>query len=465
MGVLAFISVLKARKLLIAWATLVGAATALALGLIFPKEYVSTAKVQVDSMQQNLLTGFFEPRYRVSEFLGQQAAVAGSRTVALEVVDTLTAEGVLVLTDFESDWRGRTKGEMVPGNDLRLWVADQLLRKLTVEADALESTIAVSFRAEDPAQAARVANAFANAYMQIILDKRQRRAARNAANFSEETRSLEVGLEQASRDLSDFREESGIVGLGAQRLESAEVELASLTMRLAEARADLSEARSLLRQAREASANELLTLPLPHDDHAGRQTQSRLGAVMAQIQRISERYGEQYPDYIEAVNSRRALERTIMEAVEDREEYASRRVLELDAAAIEKKREVVALQEVKQQYNLLENKLDTSRATYDLAATRSLQEQLQSRVDVVDVLLLARAVPSDHPITLPLILIMTLGIVAGIFLGAGVAVVIEFLEGRVRDPQVMSHLLRTTVMADFDNINKRRPIFPWRRAA
>ena len=141
--------------------------------------------------------------------------------------------------------------------------------------------------------------------MQTVLNQRQRQAARNAISFSDETQALEDDLEFAQRELRDFREEAGIVALGAQRLEGEEVGLASVTLRLAEARADLSEAQSLLRQVRAAPDNELLTLPLPGDVHAGRQAQSRLGAVRVQIQRISERYGEQYPDYIEAMNEKK----------------------------------------------------------------------------------------------------------------------------------------------------------------
>lgn len=448
MGILALWSVLYARKFLIAWAAMISASVALAAGVFIPKEYVSTSKVQVDSLQKNHLTGLFEPRVRVAEFLGQQAAIAGSRTVALQVIDTLTAEGFFVMADFETEWRAQTGGELMPGNDARLWAADQLIKKLTVKGDALESALSISFKSEDPSQASRIANAFANAYMQTILDQRQRRAARNAANFSEETRSLEQDLERAQRELTAFREESGIVALGAQRLEAAEVDLAAVTMRLAEARADLSEAQSLLRQAQAANSKELLTLPLPNDAQAGRQAQARLGGVLVQLQRISERYGEQYPDYIEAMNEKRALEQTIMRAIVNRAEYAERRVASLAAVAERQKREVVELQETKQLFGVLENKVEASRETYDLVATRSLQESLQSRVDFVEVMLLSRAVPADKPVTPPLPLILLLGLFAGLGIGAAAAVSVELVEGRVRDQKAMSHLLRAPVLAE-----------------
>jgi len=450
MGLLSLFAVLWARKFLIAVAVCAAGGVAIGAGLVIPKHYESTAKVQVDALQQNLLTGLFEPRVRVSEFLGQQAAIASSRTVALKVIDTLSEQGVFVFDDFEAEWRRKTKGELVAGNDVRLWAADQLLEKLEINADALASTLSLTFRSEDSSQSTRFANAFANAYMETVLDQRQRRSARNAANFFDETKVLETDLEQAQRELSLFREQSGIVALGAQRLEGGEVQLASVTMRLAEARADYSEMRSLLRQAREASGAELLTLPLPDSATSGHQAQSRLASVLVQLQRLSERYGETYPDYVEAVNAKKTLEQTVLRAVVDRTEYAARRVEALEQTTAVQKVEVVKLQEMKQRYNVLENRVEASRNTYDLVANRSLQESLQSRVSYVEVLLLARAVLPEKSITPPLFVIVLIGLFAGAALGASAAVAIELIEGRIRSVSAVRHALRTTVIGEIN---------------
>lgn len=451
MGLVSLLATFTARKYLIAFAFTIGALVALAAGLVIPKQYRSTAIVQVDSLQENLLTGLFEPRVRLNEFLGQHAAIAKSRTVSLEVFDKLNAEGFFVAADFENEWRRKTKAELIPGNDPRLWAGDQLLEKLDVRADTNGSTLSISFQSEDPAQSARIANAFANAYMDAVLDKRQRRFARNAANFSDETRILETELDQAQEALSTFRESSGIVGIGDERLEGEEVALASITTRLAEAKADLSEARSLQRQAREARSTELLTLPLPHGMLSGLEAQSRLGPILIEMQRLNERYGSKNPDYIEASNAKAVLEATIRQAVEDRAEFAERRVFALQESAERQKAEVVSLQETKQEYDVLQKKVEASRQTYDLVATRSLQESLQSRVDFVDVLLLARAVPPDNAVTPPLAIIVLIGMVAGGALGVSGAVALEILEGRVRTKNALGQALRAPVIAELNS--------------
>lgn len=448
MGLLSLYSVMAARRNVVLFAIAVAAALALGVGVLLPKTYHSTARVQVDSLKENLLTGLYEPRVRVNEFLGQQTAIASSRNVALRVYDTLTQSGFLQSEAFIAEWREKTGGESVPGNDARLWAADQLLRRLDVSANALESTIGVTWRSNDPSEAARVANAFANAYMETILDKRKRRAERNAARFDDETRSLARGLEVAQRDLKDFRSEAGIVGLGAQRMEDIEVELAALTMRLAEARTNYSEAQSLMRQARAALDGDLLTLPLPDEIEAGRQAQARLGAVQLRAQRLAERFGPTYPPLVEARNEKRALERTILQSVEDHLEFTQARVDALQGAARETKTNVVELQETKQNYDTLQRKLEANRETFDLVSTRSLQQSLQSRVDVVETLMLARAVPADRPSTPPIPVIVLLGAAVGLFLGATLAVALEFVDGRVRDPKMLARALRADLVAE-----------------
>lgn len=448
MGLLALLSVLNARRLLVLYAVTIAAVTALVIGMLIPKSYVATARVQVDSLQENTLTGLYEPRQRVAEFLGQQAAVAGSRTVALQVYDRLIEEGFFVREVFEAEWREKTGGELTPGNDARLWAADQLLKKLEITADGLESTISMSFRGDDPAQASRISNAFATAYMSIELEERQRSSLRKAANFSEETRSLQLDVEDAQRDLKDFREETGIVGLGAQRLEDIEVQLATVTLRLAEARAFLSEARSIQRQAADANGDALLTLPLPENMQAGRQAQARLGAVTLQFQRLAERYGDDYPPLVEARNEIHALEETIIRAIDDNAEFAERRVAALEETARREKEDVLALQSTKQTYDTLVNRLETSQQTFDLVTARSLQESLQSRVAVVEITMLARAVPPEKPAILPLPVIVLLGAFAGACLGGSAAVAVELVEGRVRSVANVSHTLRANLIAE-----------------
>lgn len=467
MGVFDLFAVLKFRKLIVFWAAAVGLGVGIALSVALPTKYLSISKVQVDSLQRNELTGLIEPRVRVGEYLGQQAAVASSRTVALEVINRLSDEGFIVLGDFEERWRKETGGETVAGNDLRLWAADELLRDFEVTANEIASTLELGYRADDPAQAARVANAFASAYMSTVLDKKQGRSARRAASFSDETEALAKGVSDAQSDLAAFREKSGVVPLGQHKIEAAEIELSTLTERLAQARADSAEAQSLRRQADALPVSAMVSFPLPFDATSARESQERLIAVAPVVARLAERYGPKYPDYVEAAREKATLENDILRSIRERAEFAARRVAALDAQAARLKEEVIGMQQTRQAYDLLEDKVAASQETYNLVTTRSLQESLQSRVDSIDVFLLARATPPSDPATPATWLIALLGGLAGLALGAAIAVFVELYEGRIRTIDAIRHSFRTPTVCEIGPVKagRRRRSFNPRFAA
>jgi uncharacterized protein involved in exopolysaccharide biosynthesis len=470
MGFADLFGVVRLRKLIVLWALGVGVVVGIALAVILPTKYVSSAIVQVDSIQRNSLTGMAEPRFKVAEFLGQQAAIASSRTVALEVINKLTDEGFIAISDFEERWRRETGGELVAGNDARLWAADQLLRDLTVTATDLGSTLEISFRADDPAHAARVANAFASEYMSTVLNQRQNRYASKAASFSDETRALAEDVVAAQSRLADFRAESGILPLGEDRVVAAEVELSSITQRLATARADDAEAQSLLRQAEGMPAPALAHFPVPNDLVSALQAQSRLTELNAALARIKERLGERYPDYVEGLKEKSALEASILQAVRERADYAARRRAALEAESDRLEAVVSELQKTRETYDLLADKVTASQETYNFVTTRSLQESLQSRIDTIDVMLLAKATPPANPATPPAIVIVFIGAIAGAALGASAAVFAELVEARVRGAEAVRQAFRTGIVCEVApspqrRARRKRPALHLRRAA
>ena len=101
------------------------------------------------------------------------------------------------------------------------------------------------------------------------------------------------------------------------------------------------------------------------------------------------------------------------------------------------------MQAQRERYDLLENKLNASQDTFNLVATRTLEESLQSRVDTFDVLLLARATPPAKPATPPDWAVAALGALAGLFLGLACAVLLELHEGRLRAAQSLRRMFRT----------------------
>ena len=455
MGFAALLRILGMRWPIVLVASLCGLAASFFAAALLPPKYDATSRVLVDSIQRNTLTGLVEPRVRVAEFLGQQAAIASSRTVAIEVLDRLESDGILVVDDLRDEWTKQTGGILLGGNDLRLWAADRLLANLSVEANSLESTLSLTYRADQPTLAAQVANAFASSYMATVQEQKQLRYFKNARGFSDETSLLAEDVSSARRDLADFRERSGILPIGAQEIEGAELELAALTARLAEARADNSEAQSLYQQVTQTQSEDLIHFPVPEDALAARQAQMRLGAVATQLARLSERFGPTYPDYVEAVQEMRRLEETIRAAVRDRADYAAERLDALQRDSDAMKAGVSEIQARRDDYNLLQDRVNASKETFNLVATRSLEEALQARLNSTEVFLLGRAIPNADSATPPASIIIALGLCLGLIVGTSLAAIAEFADDRVREEAAVRRVLRAPVFGEL-GISKKR---------
>ncbi|WP_306252662.1 hypothetical protein [Parvularcula sp. IMCC14364] len=259
---------------------------------------------------------------------------------------------------------------------------------------------------------------------------------------------LEQQVQTARDDLTKFQQDSGIVTIGTEQLESAEVELSTLTGRLAEARADYAEARSLYEQVRRLESDQLGTIPLPDYNLPGRTAQARLAALNTQLERLYQRYGERNPDYKETFAELQNQQDIIYNSVRDRAEFTRRKVESLATEVESQKKRVVSLQTTKQRFDTLEKNLETNRQAYDLLATRTLQEGLQSRFDAIDVLMLSRAVPAGEPLLSIKRLILIGGSILGLGMGMMAAVLIELLEARLRSRQGLLFASKSVMLAE-----------------
>ncbi len=82
---------------------------------------------------------------------------------------------------------------------------------LDVKPSRESNVISVSFKAPDPVQAARVANAFVEAYMNVSLELRVDPAKQYSAFFDTRGKELRANVEQAQAKLSAYQRERGVI--------------------------------------------------------------------------------------------------------------------------------------------------------------------------------------------------------------------------------------------------------------
>src|SRR6202040_76023 len=106
-------------------------------------------------------------------------------------------------------------------------LVEGLLKKLKVETSQ-SNVIEVSFSSSDPRFAMQVANAFAKAYVDTMLELRVEPAREAAAWFDEQLKGLRANLEDAQVKLTDNHQRQKIVSAD-ERLDVENSRLATLS--------------------------------------------------------------------------------------------------------------------------------------------------------------------------------------------------------------------------------------------
>lgn len=231
------VAILRARRAGVGVALAVAAAAAIAASALLPERYTASARVLVQTGGAEAAPGGAALAGASSAVLATQVDIATSQRVALQVVDAL---GLAERPQATPAWRGPTGGS----ESVRHHWSDRLLQDLEVESAGESSVLSIAYTAADPAFAATVANAFAQAYVALALELRTD-AARQAGSVADaRLRSLREALDASQERLGAYRRSQGLV-VDEQRLGVEAARLAELSARLAASPAPASPAPSI----------------------------------------------------------------------------------------------------------------------------------------------------------------------------------------------------------------------------
>src|SRR6476661_5844393 len=220
-----FLSILRARRVMFLAIFLGTIALALAWVLLRPSYYTARAPILVDIRSQDPLA---QPSYQnivPAAYMATQIDIARSDRVAERVVDMLGLEKEPGAVD---DWKKATGGR---GN-LKAWLASDLQAGLEVKPARESNIINVTWTGRSPQEAAKVANAFSQAYLDIALDIKTDPARKYASWFDEQLKAARERLEQAQGRLTAYQQKTGVISADGVDMETQRLnELSSqLTM-------------------------------------------------------------------------------------------------------------------------------------------------------------------------------------------------------------------------------------------
>ena len=441
MTLLQFFSILRARwRAALVVLVLAVAGTGI-VNVILPKSYTSTAGVLVDVKSPDPIAGIIYPGLASPSYMATQVDVIQSDRVAQHVVRALRLNEAPAM---RQQWREATQGE---GN-FEVWLANLLRRSLDVKPSRESNVITINYKSVDPKFATSLANAFAQAYIDVTLELRVEPARQYGQFFEERAKQLREKVEQARARISTFQRDKGIVGAD-ERLDVENARLNELSTQLTALQGVRSETASRQTQARNSPDRLQDTI----NNGVISNLRSELSRQEAKLSELSSRLGDNHPSVIEAragVDEMRVRieqeTRRVSGGVAVSNSINGARVAQVQEELDAQRLKVLRLKEARDQLAVLTSDLDSSQRAYDTVVARANQTELESRTTQTNVYILNPASEPTQPSSPRVTLNMLLALFIGTLSAVGVAMLMELFDRRVRSAGDVFHALEIPLL-------------------
>jgi chain length determinant protein EpsF len=416
---------------------LVLAATVLAatvVSLLLPKTYKATVSLLVDAKDEQSLSNVLPlilPQEKLS-YLQTQMDIITSKRVARKVVQDLK------LSENPSAQKAFQKA--AGGNGLiEDWLADNLLSKLKVET-SLSSVVHVTFSSSDARFAAGVANAFAKAYIDTMLELRVEPTRQAAAWYDEQLKSLRVNLEDAQAKLTNYLQRKGIVSAD-ERLDVDSTRLGALSDQVVKAQEQTFQWNAREQQARDflRRGGSLDGLPDVLDNPFIQRLKADLLQGEAKLRELSTQYGSNYPQYQRQLSENRSLRekldaemRKVADGIASSARQSRQREADVVKAMAAQRARLLELKDNRNEFTVLRRNVESAERAYDTAMQRHVVSQVESRASQTNVTVLNPAAVPGEPSQPRIKLNIALSVVVGTMFGVGIVLLLEILDRRVR---------------------------------
>jgi len=419
------LNILRARIWLILLVMAATVATTTVVSFVMPKQYTAQTDLIIDVKSVDPVSGAAMPTQMMSSYMATQVGVVKSHSVGLKVVKMLKmADNPSAVEQFEAV----TDGE----GALEDWLAKALLKNLDAIPSRESSILAITFTGADPEFAALIANAFAQAYVDITLELTVEPAKNTSRWFNGQLQVARANLTEVQENLARYQSEMGIVTSDA-RLDIENARLNDLNRQLVAVQAQSMTDQSRIEGQSPENLPEVINNPMIQ------RIKAEVGTQEARVNELSSKLGSNNPNYINAKQELRLLKvrlATEMKIVLDsfRSNYAaSQQHEEAMRAAVEaQKLHILALMNQSDIITVLASEVQNAQKAYDFALQRFSLFSMQSQVGQTNIAILNAARPEYKPSNPRILLNIILSIFMGGMLALGLALLVEMFDRMVR---------------------------------
>lgn len=343
-----------------------------------------------------------------------------------------------------------------------------LLDNLSVEPTRLSRLVDIKFTSPDADFSARVANSWAENYIQTNLERKVQSTSYGRDQLQRQLAEYKDRLDESQRQLVAYASSQQIINLpsqtgsnGATTQERSIVadNLASLNVALTQATADRIATESRYRQAgRRGASTEALA------NQAINNLRQRKAELAAQYERMMVQFEPGYPaaqalrsqiDELEGAIAHE--EKRVSDSLQSDYRASLQRERDLRAQVDQLKSEYLDLRRRSIQYNIYQQEVDTNRALYDGLLQRFKEIGVAGGVGVNNVAIVDPADVPQSPSSPNLLLNLLLSIVAGAGLGVALAFAREQLDEAIVDPAEVERRLGLPLLGSVPKVEGETP--------
>lgn len=374
-------------------------------------------------------------------FYNTQYSLLQSESLAERVVraGNLTADkDFLAAFDLENPDASMTSVERA---GLARKATEILLDQLAISPVRNSSLVDASFTTPSPELSAKLANLWAQQFLQASIDRRFAATSDARKYLESRLNTLRQNLETSERALINYGMSKGIVTISSQRDANGRTQTETLVgADIAEVGRAFAKAREV-RIAAEAEVNNTLTGSAAIVAPTIGSLRERRAELQAELAKLRVTLGDDYPTVVSLRAQISNLDRNIASEVSrstqgNREAYNS---------AVKRERDMRAeLDRLTQKYNTqqresiematLQREVDSNRQLYDGLLQR-YKEIGVAGVGTNNIAVVDSAKIPEKPSSPRLMLNLALSIIAGIGLASGLIFLLEKMDSSIRDPQ------------------------------
>lgn len=329
-------------------------------------------------------------------------------------------------------------------------LAGSLLGGLTVTPVRNSRLVQISFDSPDPEFAARVANAWGQAFIASNLERRFDASSYARKYLEERLAQLKGRLEDSEKALVDFSTQEQIVSVGDNAPSLSAQSLSALNTALAKAEDERIKAEAERDQANLASG---MGLPQVVANPLIQKLREQKALYSAQYQEKLGTYKPDYPDMLrlrgqidEAERNIQAEVGNIRASINARYDSAMTQESLLRDRISALKGDVLDLQGRSIQYNILKRETETNRQIYDALLQRYKEIGVAGGVGANNIFIVDRAEAPSGPFKPNLLRNLALALLVGGMLAVLAAFALHYLDRTIHSPKALEALTQRPVL-------------------